>query len=75
MALSESALSALLDAFRVGEGVDLVRDAVGLLMQELIEVEAAEQMVPAATNAPRAGSLSATGPGLAWWRRRPATSS
>ena len=42
MALSESALSELLDAFRAGEGVDLVRDAVRLVLQELIEVEATE---------------------------------
>ena len=28
MALSQSVLSELLDAFRVNEGVDLVRDAV-----------------------------------------------
>ena len=42
MALSESVLSELLDAFRAGEGVDLVRDAVRLVMQELIEAEAAE---------------------------------
>ena len=40
MALSQSVLSELLDAFRAGEGVDLVRDAVRLVMQELIEVEA-----------------------------------
>jgi transposase-like protein len=33
-----------LDAFRSGEGVDLVRDAVRLVMQELIEVEATEQI-------------------------------
>jgi putative transposase len=44
MALSESVLSELLDAFRAGEGVDLVRDAVRLVLQELIEVEAAEQI-------------------------------
>ena len=44
MALSESVLSELLDAFRTGEGVDLVRDAVRLVMQELIEVEATEQI-------------------------------
>ena len=44
MALSESVLSELLDAFRAGEGVDLVRDAVRLVMQELIEVEATEQI-------------------------------
>jgi putative transposase len=44
MALSESVLSELLDAFRAGEGVDLVRDAVRLVMQELIETEATEQI-------------------------------
>jgi putative transposase len=42
MALSQSVLSELLDAFRAGEGVDLLRDAVHLVLQELIEVEAAE---------------------------------
>ena len=40
MALEESALSELLDAFRTGDGVDLIRDAVRLVMQELIESEA-----------------------------------
>jgi transposase-like protein len=44
MALSQSVLSELLDAFRAGEGVDLVRDAVRLVMQELIEVEASERI-------------------------------
>ena len=44
MALSQSVLSELLDAFRAGEGVDLVRDAVRLVMQELIEVEATERV-------------------------------
>jgi hypothetical protein len=33
-----------LDAFRAGEGVALTRDAVQLLLQELIEVAAAEQI-------------------------------
>ena len=44
IALSQSVLSELLDAFRAGEGVDLVRDAVRLVMQELIETEATEQI-------------------------------
>ena len=44
MALSQSVLSELLDAFRAGEGVDLVRDAVRWVMQELIEVEATERI-------------------------------
>ena len=44
MALSQSVVSDLLDAFRAGEGVDLVRDAVRLVMQELIEVDATERI-------------------------------
>jgi putative transposase len=44
MALSQSVVSELLDAFRAGEGVDLVRDAVRLVLQELIEVEATEEI-------------------------------
>ena len=44
MALSQSALSDQLDAFRAGEGVDFVRDAVRMLMRELIETEATEQI-------------------------------
>jgi putative transposase len=42
MALSESAVSELLEAFRAGEGVALIRDAVTMVLQELIEVEATE---------------------------------
>jgi putative transposase len=44
MALSESAVSELLDAFRAGDGVDLIRDAVTMVLQELIEVEATERI-------------------------------
>ncbi len=44
MALSQSVLSELLDALRAGGGVDLVRDAVRLVMQELIEVEVTERI-------------------------------
>lgn len=44
MALSQSAVSELLDAFRAGEGVDLIRESVRLVLQELIEVEATEVM-------------------------------
>ncbi len=42
MALFESALSELLDAFRAGDGVDLIRESVRLVLQELIEAEATE---------------------------------
>ena len=44
MALSQSVASELLEAFRAGEGVDLVRESVRLVMQELIETEAAERI-------------------------------
>jgi transposase-like protein len=37
-------VSDLLDAFRAGDGVDLIRDAVTMVLQELIEVEAAEHI-------------------------------
>jgi hypothetical protein len=44
MALSQSVVSELLEAFRVGEGVDLIRESVRLVMQELIETEATQQI-------------------------------
>jgi putative transposase len=40
MALEESAVSALLDALRVGEGTDLVRELAEWAFQQLIEAEA-----------------------------------
>jgi transposase-like protein len=42
MALSQSAVSELLDALRAGDGVDLIRESVRTVLQELIEAEAAE---------------------------------
>ncbi len=44
MALSQSVASELLEAFRAGEGVDLIRESVRLVMQELIETEATERI-------------------------------
>lgn len=44
MALSQSAVSELLEAFRTGEGVDLIRESVRMVMQELIEAEATEHV-------------------------------
>ena len=38
MALSQSVASELLEAFRAGEGVDLVRESVRVVMQELVGV-------------------------------------
>src|SRR5215207_46449 len=44
MALSQSVASELLEAFRAGEGVDLIRESVRLVMLELIETEATERV-------------------------------
>ena len=44
MALSKSVATELLEAFRAGEGVDLIRESVRLVMQELIETEASGQI-------------------------------
>jgi putative transposase len=44
MALSQSVVSELLEAFRAGEGVDLIRESVQLVLQNLIETEAAERI-------------------------------
>jgi putative transposase len=44
MVLSQSAVSELLDAFRAGDGVDLIRESVRLVLQELIEVEATQEI-------------------------------
>ncbi len=42
MALSQSALSEILEAFRAGDGVDLIRESVRVALQELIELEASD---------------------------------
>jgi transposase-like protein len=42
MALSQSALSELLEAIRAGDGTDVLRDAMALVLQELIELEATQ---------------------------------
>jgi len=44
MTLSQSVATELLEAFRAGEGVDLIRESVRLVMQELIEAEATERV-------------------------------
>lgn len=44
MALDESAVSDLLDALRVGEGTDLVRELAQWALQQLIDVEAAAKI-------------------------------
>jgi putative transposase len=42
MALSQSALNELLEAIRAGDGTDTLREAMRLVLQELIELEASE---------------------------------
>jgi putative transposase len=44
MALSDSALSELLDALNAGDGTDLVRELARWALQQLIEAEAAEKI-------------------------------
>ena len=44
MALSDSVVSELLEAFRAGDGVDLIRESVRAALQELIEAEATERI-------------------------------
>lgn len=42
MTLSQSALNELLEAIRAGDGIDTLREAMRLVLQELIELEATE---------------------------------
>ena len=42
MTLSRSALSELLDAIRAGGSADVIREAMALVLQEFIELEAAQ---------------------------------
>ena len=74
MALSNSVVSELLEAFRAGEGVDLIRESVRLVMQDLIEVEAANHIGAGATSAVTSEPPNATGPGRGWSQRKPAMS-
>jgi putative transposase len=49
MALSQSALSELLDAMRAGGSLDVMREAMTLVLQELMEAEAAQAIGAAFT--------------------------
>lgn len=40
MALSQSAVSGLLEGFRAGKGVDVIRESVPMVLQALIVAEA-----------------------------------
>jgi hypothetical protein len=65
MALSQSAVSELLEAFRAGQGVDLIPESVRMVLQELIETEAAEAIGAARYQRTRtrttSGTVTATG--------------
>ena len=63
MALSRSALSELLEAFRTVAGVDLVRESVRVALQEHIEVEAAGVIGAGRYDAPMTAPRTATAPG------------
>jgi putative transposase len=44
MTLDHSAVNELLDAFCRGDGVDLIRESVRIVLQDLIEIEAVEKI-------------------------------
>jgi hypothetical protein len=44
MALDESAMTDLLAALRAGGGLDVVREALGLVLQALINADATQQI-------------------------------
>ena len=63
MALDRSVLSELSAALKSGEVIDLVREAVRLVCQELIEGEATAHISAGLTSARKPGPPSATGTG------------
>jgi putative transposase len=75
MALSESVVSELLDAFRAGEGINLIRDAVRLVLQELIELEATEEIGAARYKRTDTRVTERNGARPGCWPPRPAMSS
>jgi transposase-like protein len=75
MALSDSVVSELLEAFRAGEGVDLIRESVRMVMQELIETEAAERIGAGRYERTTPGRRTAMAPGPGCCRPRPVTCS
>jgi putative transposase len=59
MALPQSAVSELLEVLRTGEAIDLIRESVRTVLQELVEAEATEVIGAARyerTNADLGGS-------------------
>jgi hypothetical protein len=62
MALSQSALNELLEAVRAGDGEDVLRDAMALVLQELIELEASQAIGAGGYSAPRPATSNCTSP-------------
>ena len=75
MALSQSALSELLDAFRTGDGVDMIRESVRTVLQELVEFEAAGVIGADRYERSEDRVTERNGTARSCWRPRPATSS
>jgi hypothetical protein len=74
MALPQSAVSDLLEVLRTGEAVDLIRESVRTVLQELIEAEAAEFIGATRYERSESAPTSATVLGHGCWPRRPVTS-
>ena len=71
MTLSDTATAQLLETFRASGGAELIREAVELVLQELIEAEATAAIGAAAMSAARPARRRATGTAAACWPPRP----
>ena len=75
MALDKSALSELLDALRAGGDLDVVREALALVLQALIEAEATQHIGAGRYERTDSAPPIATAPARGCCRPRPAMSS
>ena len=73
-AVGEHALPELLDALRSGDGIDLIRDAVRLVMQELVELEVTDHIGAARYERSENRTNERNGHRRGCWRPRPVTS-
>ena len=73
MALDESAMTDLLAALRAGGGLDVVREALGLVLQALIDTEATQQIGADRYQRTEQRTATATAPDRGCCRPRPAT--
>jgi transposase-like protein len=75
MALDESAMTDLLAALRAGGGLDVVREALGLVLQALIDAEAAQQIGAGRSERSATRTTHRNGTRARLLSTRPATSS